>query len=147
MIENYTYAKIKRATQMMLDETHHYTDAQICDRTGIVESQIKQWRDRWGEIEKMQALHACNHTTLKYISNLTYGVSEAVWNDWLIAIDERLGEINGTDITGEIRAILEEIARIINERYPNGRGVTREMIERAVLHFVDALRDKRLQCS
>lgn len=145
MRDKYTYEQIKRATLMMLNEGHHYTIAQICTETGISEFRIRTWRKRWREIKSQPMLHLCNYTTLKFISNLTFGVSEQIWSDWLEAIDENIGRIEATEITCDIQRILEELAQDINERHPDERGVTQEMIERAVIYFVDKLRERRVQ--
>lgn len=145
MRDKYTYEQIRRATQMMLNEEHHYTNAQISAETGILEFRISTWRKRWHKIESLPMLHFCNYTTLKYISNLTFGVSEQIWSDWLEAIDENIDRIEATEITCDIQRILEELAQNINERYPGVRGVTQEMIERAVIYFVDKLRERRVQ--
>lgn len=140
MRDRYTYEQIRRATQMMLDEANHYTDAQICDRTEVSISRIKEWRRRWREIYRKPTLHIYNYEILKRISNLTYGVCPEVWNDWIDEIDERLDEINGTATTDKIWAILYEIARNINAHYSERLDVSSEMIERTVQCIAESRR-------
>lgn len=120
------------ATQMMLVRDPCYKDEEICDRTRISISRIKEWRRRWREIDRKPTLHIYNYEILKRISNLTYGVCQEVWNDWIDEIDERLDEINGTDTTDEIWTILDEIAGNINAHYPERLDVSPEMLERTV---------------
>ncbi len=75
---------------------------------------------------------------MQFISNLTYGVSEDVWNRWLCAIDERLEEIrNCGGLSNDIRTILEEIADGIDTAVRPKRGTNVEMIDNAVAHFVN----------
>ena len=140
MKDKYAYEEITAATRLMLSPEIQHTIATVAEESGIKEFRIRTWRKRWRQIERNEIFHQNNLVTLKYISNLTYGVGEAVWNDWLIAIDDALPAIEGLTLTNDILTILQEIARRINANYPVGKGVTNEIIDRALAYFVDATR-------
>ena len=140
MKDKYTYEEITAATRLMLSSENRSTIATVAEESGIKEFRIKTWRKRWRQIEQNEVFRQNHLVTLKYISNLTYGVSEAVWNDWLIAIDAALPTIEELTLTNDILTVLQEIARQINAKYPAGKGVTTEMIDRALAYFVDAMR-------
>ncbi len=140
MQDKYTYEEITAATKLMLASENRRTIARLAEESGIKEFRIRSWRKRWRQIEGNETFRQNHIVTLKYISNLTYGVSESVWNDWLIAIDDALPRIEGLTLTNDILTILQEIAQRINANYPAGKGVTTEMIDRALAHFVDATR-------
>lgn len=139
MKDKYTYEEIAAATRLMLSEQRQ-SIAKIAEVTGIKRFRIKTWRKRWRKIEQNEIFQQNHIVTLKYLSNLTYGVSSDVWNEWLTAIDNAIATIEGLTLTNDILAILQEIARQINAKYPAGKGVTTEMIDRALAYFVDAMR-------
>ena len=141
MKDKYTYEQVTKATKMMLAK-ERYTTAEIAEETDIIKFRIGTWKHRWKKIESNDTFHHDNLLMLKCISNLTYGVSEDVWNDWLIAIDEAMSTIAGKELSNEILEILQNIAKCINERHPKGKGVTSEMIDRALAYFVDATRQQ-----
>ncbi len=113
MRDNYTYEQIVRVTgRFLFDLELRYSNKRIRNDTQICITRIKTWRHRYNVIA--ESFHD-NGQYLQYISNLTYGVSEDVWNRWLIAIDDRIDEIrNCGALSNDIRAILEEIAREID---------------------------------
>lgn len=88
---HYTYKQIVAATdQFLLDVERKYSNARISEDTQICLNRIKTWRLRNNVVADS---FPDNRHCLQYISNLTYGVSEDVWNRWLITIDDRMDEI------------------------------------------------------
>lgn len=138
----YTYEQISEATaKFLLGVERKECNAKISEDTQICLTRIRAWRHRYNVIA--ESFHD-NRSCLQYISNLTYGVSEDVWNRWLIAIDDRIDEIrNCGALSNDIRAILEEIAREIDAAVFPKRGTTVEMIDNAVAHFVNEARRAR----
>ncbi|HCZ23157.1 MAG TPA: hypothetical protein DHU72_07225 [Rikenellaceae bacterium] len=119
MRDHYSYEHIVAATDgFLLGVERRYSNARICEDTQICLNRIKTWRHRYNVIAES---FSDNRHCLQYISNLTYGVSEDVWNRWLIAIDDRMDEIkNYGALSNDIRTILEEIAGEIDAAvYPN----------------------------
>ena len=115
MKDKYTYEEIAAATRLMLSEQRQ-SIAKIAEETGIKRFRIKTWRKRWRNIEQNEIFQQNHIVTLKCLSNLTYGVSSDVWNEWLTAIDNAIAMIEGLTLTNDILAILQEIARQINAR-------------------------------
>ncbi len=138
----YTYEQISEATvKFLIGVKRRDCYAKISEDTQICLTRIKTWRHRYNVIA--ESFHE-NRCCLQYISNLTYGVSEDVWNRWLIAIDDRIDEIrNCGALASDIRTILEEIARDIDAVVYPKRGTNVEMIDNAVAHFVDETRHNR----
>lgn len=132
----YTYEQIVAATdQFLLDVERKYSNARISEDTQICLNRIKTWRLRNNVVADS---FPNNRFCLQYISNLTYGVSEDVWNRWLIAIDDRMDEIkNCGALSNNIRTILEGIADEIDAAVYPKRGTNVEMIDNAVAYFVD----------
>lgn len=142
MRNKYTYEQISEATaKFLLGVERRECNTKISEDTQICLTRIKKWRHRYNVIAES---FPENRRCLQYISNLTYGVSEDVWNRWLIAIDGRIDEIrNCGALSNDIRTILEEIAKEIDaDVYPK-RGTNVEMIDNAVAHFVDETRHNR----
>lgn len=135
MRDHYTYEQIVAATdQFLLGVERRYSNARISKDTQICLNRIKTWRHRYNVIEDSFLV---NRRCLQYISNLTYGVSDDVWNRWLIAIDDRMDEIkNCGALSNNIRTILEEIADEIDAAVYPKRGTNVEMIDNAVTYFV-----------
>jgi len=136
MRDKYTYEQISEATaKFLLGVERRERNAKISEDTKICLTRIKTWRRRYNVISES---FPENRRCLQYISNLTYGVSEDVWNRWLIAVDDRMDEIrNCGALPNDIRTILEEIAREIDAAVYPKRGTNVEMIDNAVAHFVD----------
>jgi hypothetical protein len=137
MRDKYTYEQISEATEMfLLGVERNDNNARISEDTGICQTRIKTWKHRYNIIAKRY--QAEDRRCLQFISNLTYGVSEDVWNRWLCAIDERLEEIrNCGGLSNDIRTILEEIADGIDTAVRPKGGTNVEMIDNAVAHFVN----------
>lgn len=137
MRDRYTYERISEATEMfLLGVERNDSNARISEDTGICQTRIKTWKHRYNIIARRY--QAEDRRCLQFISNLTYGVSEDVWNRWLCAIDERLEEIrNCGGLSNDIRTILEEIADGIDTAVRPKRGTNVEMIDNAVAHFVN----------
>ena len=138
----YTFEQISEATnKFLLGVERRERNAKISEDTKICLTRIKTWRHRYNVIAES---FPDNRRCLQYISNLTYGVSEDVWNRWLIAIDDRMDEIrNCGALSNDIRTILEEIAGEIDTAVYPKRGTNVEMIDNAVAHFVDEARHNR----
>lgn len=132
----YTYEQISEATaKFLIGIERRERNAKISEDTQICLARIKVWRHRYNVIAES---FPDNRHCLQYISNLTYGVSEDVWNRWLCAIDERLEEIrNCGGLSNDIRTILEEIADGIDTAVRPKGGTNVEMIDNAVAHFVN----------
>lgn len=132
----YTYEQITEATsKFLLGVECKESNAKISEDTKICLTRIKTWRHRYNVIAES---FPDNRHCLQYISNLTYGVSEDVWNRWLIAIYDRIDEIrNCGALSSDLRTILEEIAREIDAAVRPKRGTNVEMIDNAVAHFVN----------
>lgn len=97
MRDKYTYEQISEATEMfLLGVERNDNNARISEDTGICQTRIKTWKHRYNIIAKRY--QAEDRRCLQFISNLTYGVSEDVWNRWLCAIDERLEEIRNCEV-------------------------------------------------
>ncbi len=141
MKDKYTYEEITRATSLMFSmESGKQSIVSIVKESGINKFRIKNWLKRWRLIDRSDVFNQNHVVTLKCISNLTYGVSEEVWNRWLCEIDENLEKIKGLTLSNEIRSKLEEIAERINAEVQSSRGVDDEMIDRALAYLVDATR-------
>lgn len=140
MRDKYTYEQIRRATQMMLNEEHHYTNAQIINETGISEFRIRTWRKRWRMMEFMVALRPDNDALYKSISSHTYGVSEEVRQDWINAIDENWERLRGLVNPNDILPILQEIAETVNARHPESQGIDNNNIDSALACIIDHTR-------
>lgn len=140
MRDKYTYEQIVEATRRFLAGVERGdSNAKISEDTQICFCRIKTWRHRHNYIIRTFRDDA---NCLQYISNLTYGVSEDVWNRWLDAIDGRLDEIRRCGaLANDIRAILEEIAAEIDAAVAPKKGTNVDMIDGAVAHFVDETRD------
>lgn len=143
MRDRYTYEQISEATEMfLLGVVRNDSNARISEDTGICQTRIKTWKHRYNIIAQRYQVE--NRRCLQFISNLTYGVSEDVWNRWLCAIDERLEEIrNCGGLSNAIRTILEEIAHEIDATVAPQRGTNNDLIDGAVAHFVDETRRTR----
>lgn len=140
MRDKYTYEQIVEATRRFLVGVERGdSNAKISEDTHICFCRIKTWRHRCNFITRT---FGNNADCLQYISNLTYGVSEDVWNRWLDAIDGRLDEIRRCGaLSNDIRTILEEIAKGIDDAVAPKKGTTVDMIDNAVAYFVDETRD------
>lgn len=140
MKDKYTYEQIVEATgKFLVGVERGDSNAKISEDTHICLGRIKTWRHRHNYITRTFGDDA---NCLQYISNLTYRVSEDVWNRWLDAIDGRLDEIRRCGgLSNDIRTILEEIAAEIDAAVAPKKGTTTDMIDRAVAHFVDVTRD------
>lgn len=136
MKDTYTYEQISAATKLFLQNVEQgYNCKQLSDVTGICENRIRTWRRRYKFILKTFPLNAC---CLCYISNLTYGVSEEVWNLWLDRIDENMNRIKQCGaFSNRIRTILEDIAKEIDDAVAPNKGTTDEMIDRALAHLME----------
>ncbi len=140
MRDRYTYEQISEATdKFLLGVERNDNNARISEDTGICQTRIKTWKHRYNIIARRYQVE--NRRCLQFISNLTYGVSEDVWNRWLCAIDERLEEIrNCGGLSNDIRTILEEIAHEIDAAVAPQRGTNDDLIDGAVAYFVDETR-------
>lgn len=140
MRDKYTYEQIVEATRRFLAGVERGDrNAKISEDTQICFCRIKTWRHRHNYITRAFGDDA---NCLQYISNLTYGVSEDVWNRWLDAIDGRLDEIRSCGaLANDIRTILEEIAAEIDAAVAPKKGTTVDMIDRALAHLVDETRN------
>lgn len=140
MRDRYTYEQIVEATRIFLAGVERGdSNAKISEDTQICFCRIKTWRHRHNYIIRTFGDDA---NCLQYISNLTYGVSEDVFNRWLRAIDDRLDDIRRCGaVSNAIRTILEEIAAEIDAAVAPKKGTTVDMIDRALAHFVDETRN------
>lgn len=140
MRDKYTYEQIVEATRRFLAGVERGdSNVMISEDTHICMGRIKIWKHRHNYITRTFGDDA---NCLQYISNLTYGVSEDVWNRWLDAIHRRLAEIRSCGaLSSDIRAILEEIAREIDAAVAPKKGTNVDMIDGAVAHFVDETRN------
>lgn len=138
MRDRYTYEQIIDATRRFLAGVERRdSNAKISEDTHICYCRIKTWRHRHNYIKRTFGDDA---NCLQYISNLTYGVSEDVWNRWLEAIHRRLDEIRRCGaLSNDIRTILEEIAKEIDDAVAPKKGTTVDMIDSAVAYFVYGL--------
>lgn len=140
MKDKYSYEQIVDATRRFLVGVERCdSNIRISEDTHICFCRIKTWRRRYNYIIRTFGDDA---NCLQYISNLTYGVSEDVWNRWLDAIHKRLAEIRSCGaLSNDIRTILEEIAHEIDVAVAPKKGTNVDMIDGAVAHFVDETRN------
>ena len=137
MRDRYDYEQIVEATRLFLDGVEDNITS-ISERTNICPGRIRTWKRRYNIIANR---FPANINCLQYISNLTYGVSDDVWNRWLVGIDARLEDIRNCDgQSNDIRGILEDIANKIDEDVAPAKGTNHEMIDGALAHFVDETR-------
>lgn len=141
MRDRYTYEQIVEATRRFLAGVERGdSNVKISEDTHICLGRIKIWKHRHNHITR--TFENNNADCLQYISNLTYGVSEDVFDRWLRAIDGRLDEIRRCGaLANDIRTILEEIAAEIDAAVAPKKGTTVDMIDRALAHLVDETRD------
>lgn len=140
MRNQYSYEQIVEATRLFLEDVNESITS-ISRRTNICPGRIKTWKRRYGIIANR---FPANVNCLQYISNLTYGVSDDVWNRWLVGIDARLDEIRDCDgMVNDIRRILEDIAREIDNAVAPANGINVDMIDAAVAHFVEETRQRQ----
>lgn len=141
MRDRYTYEQIVEATRRFLAGVERGdSNVKISEDTHICLGRIKTWKHRHNYITI--TFENNNADCLQYISNLTYGVSEDVFNRWLRAIDNRLDEIRRCGaLSNDIRTILEEIAAEIDAAVAPKKGTTVDMIDRVLAHLVDETRN------
>lgn len=133
---NLEYDKIINATKIFIDGVKRKDSiAKISRDSKMPQRRIKQWQGRYDTIAKKSYK---NKSELVYVSNLTYGVSEDVWNRWICSIDERMDAIKKCGaISNDILKILESIAKQINTAVAPRRGITKKMTDNALAYFVN----------
>lgn len=99
---------------------------------------VRLWKKRYDIIQSFQSTHK---EELCIVSNLTYGVSEEVWNQWLVAVDAIVDEIEGMTLSNDILRKLEEAAAVANGRLPEGKKVTQDMVDGTLAYFVEKTRE------
>ena len=141
MEKNLEYEKIIKASKVFIEGVKRKdSTAKISRESEMPQGRIKQWCDRYNSVLKKNYK---NKLELVYISNLTYGVSEDVWNRWICAIDSRMEAIKKCRaFSNEILEILEDIARQINTAVAPRRGPTKKMVNSTLAYFIDQTREQ-----
>lgn len=128
MRDKYTYEQIKQAAQMMLSEKPHYSNPQICKEAGITISRISRWRRGWNSLSFVLEPQQHNNPTFLCLRIQANGVCEDVKNDWTKGIIDNWDRLIGTTNPNEIQRTLEEIAVIVNDKHPEKRGISDDII-------------------
>ena len=141
MEKNLEYEKIIKASKVFIEGVKRKdSTAKISRESEMPQGRIKQWCDRYNSVLKKNYK---NKSELVYISNLTYGVSEDVWNRWICAIDSRMEAIKKCGaLSNDILEILEDIVRQINTAVAPRRGPTKKMVNSTLAYFIDQTREQ-----